>query len=112
MLVPKELVAWWVKHHSLRLHVLFNRKNNNNNNNNTLITQDSINQRRSWIKTDNNLHYRIDTYTSKRKDEVKNIFVVEIMGLFQSWKMRLKDMFVVKTKDGGRERRSNTVVIS
>jgi len=32
MLVPKELVAWWVKHHSLRLHVLFNRKNNNNNN--------------------------------------------------------------------------------
>src|SRR6266536_1806441 len=33
MLVPKELVAWWVKHHSLRLHVLFNRKNNNNNNN-------------------------------------------------------------------------------
>ncbi len=31
MLVPKELVAWWVKHHSLRLHVLFNRKNNNNN---------------------------------------------------------------------------------
>src|SRR6266511_6445901 len=34
MLVPKELVAWWVKHHSLRLHVLFNRKNNNNNNNN------------------------------------------------------------------------------
>ena len=30
MLVPKELVAWWVKHHSLRLHVLFNRKNNNN----------------------------------------------------------------------------------
>src|SRR6266511_5800491 len=33
MLVPKELVAWWVKHHSLRLHVLFNRKNNNNNKN-------------------------------------------------------------------------------
>ncbi len=31
MLVLKELVAWWVKHHSLRLHVLFNRKNNNNN---------------------------------------------------------------------------------
>ena len=31
ILVPKELVAWWVKHHSLRLHVLFNRKNNNNN---------------------------------------------------------------------------------
>ena len=31
MLVPKELVAWWVKHHSLRVHVLFNRKNNNNN---------------------------------------------------------------------------------
>src|SRR6266536_1660462 len=30
MLVQKELVAWWVKHHSLRLHVLFNRKNNNN----------------------------------------------------------------------------------
>ncbi len=30
MLVPKELVAWWVKHHSLRLHVLFNRKNNDN----------------------------------------------------------------------------------
>ncbi len=29
ILVPKELVAWWVKHHSLRLHVLFNRKNNN-----------------------------------------------------------------------------------
>ena len=32
MLIPKELVAWWEKHHSLRLHVLFNRKNNNNNN--------------------------------------------------------------------------------
>ncbi len=31
MLIPLELVAWWVKHHSLRLHVLFNRKNNNNN---------------------------------------------------------------------------------
>ena len=30
MLVPLELVAWWVKHYSLRLHVLFNRKNNNN----------------------------------------------------------------------------------
>src|SRR6266511_4182397 len=30
ILVSKELVAWWVKHHSLRLHVLFNRKNNNN----------------------------------------------------------------------------------
>src|SRR6266498_5278342 len=28
ILIPKELVAWWVKHHSLRLHVLFNRKNN------------------------------------------------------------------------------------
>jgi len=34
MLVLKELVVWWVKHYSLRLHVLFNRKNNNNNNNN------------------------------------------------------------------------------
>src|SRR6266536_878531 len=32
MLVPKELVAWWVKHHSLRLHVLFNRKKKNINN--------------------------------------------------------------------------------
>src|SRR6266498_3911699 len=31
ILVPLELVAWWVKHHSLRLHVLFNRKKNNNN---------------------------------------------------------------------------------
>src|SRR6266536_5347383 len=34
MIVSKELVAWWVEHYSLRLHVLFNRKNNNNNNNN------------------------------------------------------------------------------
>src|SRR6266536_6544647 len=39
MLVPKKLVAWWVKHHSLRLHVLFNRKNNNNNNNNNNHSQ-------------------------------------------------------------------------
>src|SRR6266498_5377715 len=39
ILVPKELVAWWVKHHSLRLHVLFNRKNNNNNPSTTAATQ-------------------------------------------------------------------------
>src|SRR6266540_3971177 len=37
MLVPLELVAWWVKHHSLRLHVLFNRKNNNNNTRDALL---------------------------------------------------------------------------
>ena len=32
MLVSKELVAWWVKYYSLRLHVLFNQKKKNNNN--------------------------------------------------------------------------------
>src|SRR6266536_4299644 len=39
ILVRLELVAWWVKHHSLRLHVLFNRKKKNNNNH---ITRNSL----------------------------------------------------------------------
>jgi len=75
MLVPKELVAWWIKHHSLRLHVLFNRKNNNNNNTTTTIAK----QIKSDART--NIRFRkISDFLSQFKLDIryksKNIYII------------------------------------
>ncbi len=55
-----ELVAWWVKHHSLRLHVLFNRKNNNNNIDQAVINAFKLIKTKETWKS--HLEFRRDLY--------------------------------------------------